>query len=115
MDDQPRSITLNIGATMVATANEGEAAMTITERGHTLAEMFRATIRTLEAHKAEPPDLAVVGMALMTCAARVMDQTMPMPVLMEALLEKGRRYGQVMADEMLKSAPIQGPEKGRMQ
>lgn len=115
MDDQSSSITFNLGATMVATADEGKSTFTIKERGNAMPEMLRAMVRTLEAHKAEAADLAVMGMALMTCSARVLNVTMPMPVIMEALLEKGRRFGTAMGDEMLRSAPIQGPEKGRMQ
>lgn len=102
--NEERVVQLKLSAALVAVIREDKGTLTLEERGTSFGEMLKATLRTMEVHKSTVADMAVIGAALVECAHRALDHDFGIPALTDVLVKKGQRYGQVMAEEMVKAA-----------
>jgi Asp/Glu/hydantoin racemase len=102
--NEGRAVQLKLGSAFNAVIREDKGTLTLEERGSSFGEMLKATLRTMEVHKSSAADMLVIGTALVECATRALDHDFGIPALAEVLAKKGQRYGQVMAEEMVKAA-----------
>jgi Asp/Glu/hydantoin racemase len=112
--NEGRAVKLELGAAFNAVIREDKGTLTLEERGSSFGELLKATLRTMDAHKSSSADMLVIGAALVECSTRALDHDFGIPVLTEVLAKKGQRYGQVMAEEMVKAAK-QTDNKGSKQ